>query len=600
MCGIIGYTGKKPALKILLDGLSKLEYRGYDSAGIALMNNQSLDIVKSKGKLENLVKLVENKNYNATLGIGHTRWATHGEPTDINAHPHFSTDKKIAIVHNGIIENYISLKEELINLGYKFVSETDSEVIVHLLDLYKEDNFLNSIKKVIDRLEGSYALGIINAAIPNTLFAVRNDSPLIVGIGDNESFIASDVPAILEYTNKVCYLENKEIALLSNSNITYYDSNLNVIDKDITNIEWNIDAASKMGYKHFMLKEIIEQPKVIGDTIRSHLKDNLPNIELNFKMDNISRIFIVGCGTASYAGINAKYLIENMLGISAELEIASEFRYKNPLIDKNSLVIIISQSGETADTLAALRLSKEKGAKVLSIVNVVGSSIARESDNVIYTWAGPEIAVASTKAFTTQLVILYLLVIKMSLEMKKMNEDDAKKMVMELKSIPDKVESMINDKDNIRELARLFYNIKDAYFIGRGIDYYATMEAALKLKEISYIHAESYPAGELKHGTIALIEPGTLVVAISTNKELEPKMISNIKEVITRGAKTIVVTNNKNIGIGDYHIFIPDIHPYFKTILTIIPLQLFAYYIADYKECDVDKPKNLAKSVTVE
>jgi glucosamine--fructose-6-phosphate aminotransferase (isomerizing) len=600
MCGIIGYTGKKPALKILLDGLSKLEYRGYDSAGIALMSNHHLDIVKSKGKLENLVKIVENKDYNATLGIGHTRWATHGEPTDINSHPHFNTDKKIAVVHNGIIENYVILKEELIGLGYKFISETDSEVIAHLLDLYKEDEFVNTIKKVIDRLEGSYALGIINTDYPDTLFAVRNESPLIVGIGNTESFIASDVPAILEYTNKVCYLENKEIVKLTSSNITYYDSNLKIIDKEIKTIKWNIDAASKMGFKHFMLKEIIEQPKVIGDTIKAHLKNDLPNIELNFKMDNISKVFIVACGTASYAGLNAKYLIENMLGVSAEVEISSEFRYKNPLINKNSLVIIISQSGETADTLAALRLSKERGAKILSIVNVVGSSIARESDNVIYTWAGPEIAVASTKAFTTQLAIIYLLVIKIALEMHKISEDEAKYFITELKSIPNKVEALLDDKDNIRSIAKSFHDIEDAYYIGRGLDYYTAMEAALKLKEISYVHAEAYAAGELKHGTIALIEQGTLVVSICTNKVLEPKMISNIKEVITRGAKTIIVTNNRNIGIGDYHIFIPDIHPYFKTILTIIPLQLFAYYIADYKGCDVDKPKNLAKSVTVE
>ena len=599
MCGIIGYIGNKPALKILLNGLSKLEYRGYDSAGVALVSNHKLNIIKSKGKLENLVNKVEGNEFTSTLGIGHTRWATHGEPSDINAHPHFNVAQTIAVVHNGIIENYLSLKDELISLGYTFISETDSEVIAHLLDLNKEDNFLLTVKKTIDRLEGSYALGIVNSAYPDTLFAVRNESPLVIGLGIDESFVASDVPAILEYTNKVCYIKNKEIVKLEGTSITFYDSNLNPIENEVSTIEWNIDAASKMGYKHFMLKEMIEQPKVIKDTIKVHLKNGMPDITLDFDLSKISKVTIVACGTAYHAGLNAKYMIEKLLCINTEVEIASEFRYKEPLIDENTLVIIISQSGETADTLAALRLSKEMGAKVLSIVNVVGSSIARESDNVIYTWAGPEIAVASTKAFTTQLSVLYLVVIKMALIAKKISKDLAEYYITELKMLPNKVQSILDKKEDIKHLADIFYKDSDAYFLGRGLDYYAAMEGALKLKEISYVHAEAYAAGELKHGTIALIEDGTLVVALCTNETLEPKMISNIKEVITRGAKTIILAN-KTIGIGDYHILIPETHPFFKTILAIIPLQLFAYYMADNKKCDVDKPKNLAKSVTVE
>ncbi|MDD2203468.1 MAG: glutamine--fructose-6-phosphate transaminase (isomerizing) [Bacilli bacterium] len=599
MCGIIGYTGEKPALKILINGLSKLEYRGYDSAGIALVGDKKITITKSRGKLENLIKKIGEKEYSSTLGIGHTRWATHGEPSDVNAHPHFNMDKTISVVHNGIIENYLSLKEELIKKGYIFRSETDSEVIVHLLDLYNENDFLLTIKKTIERLDGSYALGIVNSNYPNTLFAVRNESPLVVGISKAESFIASDVPAILEYTNSVCYLENKEIVKLEGSNTTFYDCNLNEIKHKISTIDWNIDAATKMGYKHFMLKEMMEQPKVIGDTIKVHLKKGLPDIDLNFNLSKISKIYVVGCGTAYHAGLNAKYMIEKMLKINTEVEIASEFRYKEPLIDSNTLVIIISQSGETADTLAALRLSKQNGAKVVSIVNVVGSSIARESDNVIYTWAGPEIAVASTKAFTTQLLIIYLLIIKMALDLHSITKDEAQYYITELKMIPNKIASILDKKDDVKNLAKLFYKNNNAYYLGRGLDYYTVLEGALKLKEISYIHAEAYAAGELKHGAIALIEQDTLVVALCTNDNLEAKMISNIKEVITRGAKTIILANH-DIGIGDYKILLPEIHPYFKTILTIIPLQLFAYYMADYKKCDVDKPKNLAKSVTVE
>jgi len=599
MCGIIGYTGKRQALKILLNGLSKLEYRGYDSSGIALLDNCDIKIEKSIGKLEKLINRLENTILDSTLGIGHTRWATHGEPTVANAHPHFNKKQTIAVVHNGIIENYVSLKEELIENGYEFISETDSEVIAHLLDYYLEEDFLKTIKKVIDRLEGSYALGIINSSIKDTLFAVRNESPLIVGIGDDESFVASDVPAILEYTNKIYYLDNKNIATLNKDNITFYDQCLNQIKKEVHTIKWSASKASKAGYEHFMLKEIMEQPEVIKNTINTHLKNRLPDIEFNFDLNCISNIFFVGCGTAYNAGLNAKFLVEKMLGIKAFAEVASEFRYNEPLIDENSLVILLSQSGETADTIAALRLAKEKKAKVISIVNVVGSSIARESDNVIYTWAGPEIAVASTKAFTAQLAVIYLLLIKMALLRQKITIEEAHDYIKELKEIPNKVQSILDNQKQIKDLAKIFSKKEHAYYLGRGIDYYNAIEGALKLKEISYIHAEAYMAGELKHGTIALIEEGTLVVALCTNDLLQPKMISNIKEVITRGAEVIVISNN-DLGIGDHNINVPINNPYFKNIINVIPLQLFAYYMAYYRKCDIDKPKNLAKSVTVE
>lgn len=599
MCSIIGYTGDKTIINVLLNGLSKLEYRGYDSAGIAVINDNQIRIIKSKGKLDNLIKKVGKYKLSSTLGIGHTRWATHGEPSDINAHPHYNKKQTIAVVHNGIIENYTELKNDLIEQGYQFKTDTDSEIIVHLLDFYNDDNFLSSIKKTIDRLDGTYALGIINKDYPDTIFAVKNESPLVIGQGSGESLIASDVSPILEYTNKVYYIKNKEIVKLKGSNITFYNSNLKEIKNDLTTIDWNIDDASKMGYKHFMLKEMMEQPNVIGETIKVHLKKELPNIKFNFKLSNISKIYIVACGTAYHAGLNVKHMIEQLLGINTEVEIASEFRYKQPLVDKNTLVIIISQSGETVDTLAALRLSKELGAKIVSIVNTVGSSIARESDNIIYTWAGPEIAVASTKAFTTQLVVLYLLIIKIALDLNKISKDEADYFITELKMIPNKIKSILDSKENIRKLAKTFYKYTNAYYVGRGLDYYTAKEAALKLKEIAYIHAESYAAGELKHGTLALIEKNTLIIALCTNNKLLPKMISNIEEVTSRGAKTVVIANN-DLKIGDYTIIIPDIHPYFKTILTIIPLQLLAYYIADYKGTDVDKPKNLGKSVTVE
>jgi glutamine---fructose-6-phosphate transaminase (isomerizing) len=603
MCGIVGYIGKNDSLNILLNGLSKLEYRGYDSAGIAVIMEKDIKIEKSKGKLANLKEKLVNNHIKSNIGIGHTRWATHGAPSDINAHPHFSHNNKLAIIHNGIIENYLVLKKELQEKGYEFISETDSEIIANLLHYYDNKNFLISIKKTIKRIEGSYALGIIHKDYPNTLFAVKNESPLIIGIADNEYFIASDVPAILEYTNNIYYLENKEIATLNNeTGVTFYNGDLKPIQKNISKITWSTEAAEKQGYKHFMLKEIFEQPNAISNTINPRIKNNLPTLDIKItkeQLKKINKVYVVACGTSYYAGLNAKPLIEQLVGINTEIDIASEFRYRSPLVDEKSLVIIISQSGETADTLAALRLAKEKGARVISIVNVVGSSIARESDEVIYTWAGPEIAVASTKAFTTQLSIIYLLTIKLGLISKKISKLEAIDLITELKRLPHKVSQILEKASHIKGIAKLFYKDNDAYFIGRGMDYYTALEGALKLKEISYIHAECYAAGELKHGTIALIEDNTLVVAICTVDELLPKMISNIKEVESRGAKTLVITNQDE-EIGDYNIFIPKTDPYFLSILSVIPLQLFAYYTADLKKCDVDKPKNLAKSVTVE
>ena len=599
MCGIIGYIGNKEARKILLNGLSRLEYRGYDSAGIAVLEDKKLNIIKSIGRISNLELKVKNIKLASKIGIGHTRWATHGVPSDNNSHPHYNKDKTIAVVHNGIIENYQTLKADLISKGYIFNSETDSEVIAHLLDFNLEEDFLKTIKKTIDCLEGSYALGIINSKYPDTLYATRYDGPLLIGKGINESFIASDASAIIEYTKEVAYLNNKEIAVIKDNNITIYDSNLNIIKPHFETLSWSIDEASKMGYKHFMLKEILEQPDIINKTLNSHLKNDLANIEFNFDLKKISKIYIVACGTAYHAGLNVKHMIEKLLSINTIVEVASEFRYNEPLVDKNTLVIIISQSGETADTLAALRLSKELGAKVISIVNVVASSIARESNQVIYTWAGPEIAVASTKAFTTQLIVLYLLIIQMSLKTNKLTKKDAIELINELKSIPTKINNILDQKEDIKKIAHKTYKEKDVYFIGRGIDYYASLEASLKLKEISYIHADAYAAGELKHGSIALIKDNTLIIALCTNEYILPKMISNIKEVITRGAKTFIIAN-EDIEIGDYKIIIPETHNFFKTILSIITLQLYAYYTADHLGCDVDKPKNLAKSVTVE
>ncbi|MDD2490012.1 MAG: glutamine--fructose-6-phosphate transaminase (isomerizing) [Bacilli bacterium] len=602
MCGIIGYIGSKQALNILISGLSKLEYRGYDSAGIGIITNHKIKIIKNKGELTNLINKLGDQKITGNLGIGHTRWATHGAPSSLNAHPHISQNGKIAIIHNGIIENYLSLKKELESKGYKFKTETDSEVIANLLEYYQHSNFLISIQKTVKRLKGSFALGIINENYPDTLYAVRNESPLIVGTTSNEQFIASDIPAIINWTKEIYYLDNLEIAVLTKNQIKFYNIKLQEIQKYLSKITWDNEEAAKHGYKHFMIKEIFEQRKAIANTINPRIKNNMPLLDINItkqELNNVNKIYVIACGTSYYAGLNAKPLMEQLLNITTEVDLASEFRYRQPLIDNNSLVIIISQSGETADTLAALRLAKEKNAKTIAIVNVVGSTIAREADQTIYTWAGPEIAVASTKAYTTQLAIIYLLTIKLANLKGKVKKKELINLVKTLQLIPDQVNEILTQNEKIRALANEFYKEQDIYFIGRNIDYYTALEGALKLKEISYIHAEAYAAGELKHGTIALIEEGTLVVSLCTNKELYPKMINNIKEITARGAKTLVITNNKD-EVGDYHIFIPPTNPYFNSILSVIPLQLFAYHMANNRNCNIDKPKNLAKSVTVE
>ncbi|MGE4283560.1 MAG: glutamine--fructose-6-phosphate transaminase (isomerizing), partial [Clostridia bacterium] len=554
MCGIVGYIGDKQAAPILIEGLKKLEYRGYDSAGVAVFNNDNVNVVKAKGRLRILEDKIEGgKTLPGTLGIGHTRWATHGAPSDINSHPHTSTSGNIAVVHNGIIENYLQLREYLKEKGYEFVSDTDTEVVAHLADYYYNGNLIDTIIKVMNKVEGSYALGIVCKGHPEELVAVRKDSPLIVGLGKNENFIASDIPAILEHTRSIYLLEDKEVVLLTKEKVTIFNVEKEEIKKEIFTVNWDVSAAEKGGYEHFMIKEICEQPKVIRDTINPRLKDGtvvLDDIKLA-KEDilNIKKIYIIACGTASYAGMVGKYVIEKLARIPVEVDVASEFRYRNPIIDSDTLVILISQSGETADTLAALREAKKRGAKILSVVNVVGSSIARESDNVLYTWAGPEIAVASTKAYSAQLAAMYLIALRMGLVKETVSKEEAAEIIGQLKAIPDKVADILNDKEKIQYYASKYFNAKDVFFLGRGLDYAVAMEGSLKLKEISYIHSEAYAAGELKHGTIALIEEGTLVIALATQDYLFDKMLSNIKEVKARGAVVIALAQEGNTQI---------------------------------------------------
>ena len=608
MCGIVGYIGNQQAAPILLDGLSKLEYRGYDSSGIAVYNGNEIDMVKSKGRLKVLNELThDGATLPGTLGIGHTRWATHGSPSDINAHPHFNKDKSIVVVHNGIIENYLKLKKKLENHGYEFVSETDTEVIAHLLDYYYHGNPLQAVTKIMHRMEGSYALGIIFQDHPGELYAVRKDSPLIVGHTDGGSILASDVPAVLKYTRDVFFIENEEIVRMREDSMEFFNVDEEPIEKQATRIEWDVNAAEKSGYEHFMLKEMYEQPKAITDTFSPRIKEGKIVIEELGMTDEeilkIQKIQIVACGSASHTGYTSKYIFEGLARIPVEVDVASEFRYRDPILDENTLVIVISQSGETADTLAALRESKEKGARVLGIVNVVGSSIAREADNVMYTWAGPEIAVATTKAYSAQLIALYLLAMKFAHVKGRLDEAGLAGMLEDLKAIPAQVEMLLNNKVNIQKFANRYLAARDVFFIGRGIDHAISMEGSLKLKEISYIHSEAYAAGELKHGTISLVEDGTLVASVLTQKDLYKKMISNMEEVRTRGAFVMAVTTEGNTEVeraADYVIYIPETNKYFTNSLAIIPLQLFAYYIAVGRGCDVDKPRNLAKSVTVE
>ena len=608
MCGIVGYIGNEQAAPILLDGLAKLEYRGYDSAGIAVYDGTKVATLISKGGLKVLSELShDGATLPGTAGIGHTRWATHGSPSDVNAHPHFNKEESIVVVHNGIIENYLKLKKKLEKKGYEFISETDTEVIAHLLDYYYKGNPLEAITKIMHRMEGSYALGIIFKDHPEELYAVRKDSPLIVGHTENGNIIASDVPAVLKYTRDVYFIENEEIVRMTDSTMEFFTVDEEPIEKESTRIDWDINAAEKGGFEHFMLKEMYEQPKAILDTFSPRIKgDDIVIEELKMSDDEIraiKKIMIVACGSANHTGMTSKYIFEGLARIPVEVDLASEFRYRNPILEEGTLVIVVSQSGETADSLAALREAQARGAKVLGIVNVVGSSIAREADNVMYTWAGPEIAVATTKAYSSQLIALYLLAMKFAHARGTLDDAGLKEMLEDLQKLPEQVELLLNNKNKIQKFANRYLAAKDVFFIGRGIDYAISMEGSLKLKEISYIHSEAYAAGELKHGTISLIEEGTLVAAVLTQEDLYKKMISNMEEVRTRGAFVMAVTNEGNTDVervADYVIYIPETNRYFANSLAIIPLQLFGYYVSVGRGCDVDKPRNLAKSVTVE
>lgn len=608
MCGIVGYIGNEQAALILLDGLAKLEYRGYDSAGIAVYDGTKVATLKSKGRLKVLSELShDGATLPGTVGIGHTRWATHGSPSDVNAHPHFNKEESIVVVHNGIIENYLKLKKKLEKKGYEFISETDTEVIAHLLDYYYKGNPLEAITKIMHRMEGSYALGIIFKDHPEELYAVRKDSPLIVGHTENGNIIASDVPAVLKYTRDVYFIENEEIVRMTDSTMEFFTVDEEPIEKESTRIDWDINAAEKGGFEHFMLKEMYEQPKAILDTFSPRIKgDDIVIEELKMSDDEIraiKKIMIVACGSANHTGMTSKYIFEGLARIPVEVDLASEFRYRNPILEEGTLVIVVSQSGETADSLAALREAQARGAKVLGIANVVGSSIAREADNVMYTWAGPEIAVATTKAYSSQLIALYLLAMKFAHARGTLDDAGLKEMLEDLQKLPEQVELLLNNKNKIQKFANRYLAAKDVFFIGRGIDYAISMEGSLKLKEISYIHSEAYAAGELKHGTISLIEEGTLVAAVLTQEDLYKKMISNMEEVRTRGAFVMAVTNEGNTDVervADYVIYIPETNRYFANSLAIIPLQLFGYYVSVGRGCDVDKPRNLAKSVTVE
>ena len=608
MCGIVGYIGDDKATPILLNGLEKLEYRGYDSAGVAVYQNHSVEVVKSKGRLKNLCDILTSDNHmTGTLGIGHTRWATHGEPSDINSHPHCSENGSFAVVHNGIIENYLYLRDYLMNKGKRFASETDTEVVAQLLEYYYNGNILDTIIKVLSKIEGAYALGIICKDDPDTLYAVRKDSPLIIGLGKGENFIASDIPAIIDKTRDIYRLNDNEIAVIKRDNVTVYNEAKEIITKNKIHIDWDITAAEKEGYEHFMLKEIMEQPKAVHNTISPRLVDGkivLDELKLTKEdLQKLKKIVIVACGSAYHVGVVAKYAIEKTVRIPVEIDIASEFRYRDPIIDENVLVLVISQSGETADTLAALREAKKLGARVLSIVNVVGSSIANESDDVLYTWAGPEISVATTKAYSTQLCVVYLLVLYMADLLGTISKQENQNYVADLEALPSLIEKTISDTKQIQAVAAKYYQCENIFFIGRNIDYALSLEGSLKLKEISYIHSEAYAAGELKHGSISLIEDGTLVVSLATYEALFDKMMSNIKEVKARGATVLSLTTEDKTIIEsetDEVFYIPNINSMMAPSLAVLPLQLFAYYVADNRGCDIDKPRNLAKSVTVE
>ncbi|MDB2075836.1 glutamine--fructose-6-phosphate transaminase (isomerizing) [Clostridium paraputrificum] len=608
MCGIVGYVGNKGAKSFLIDGLSKLEYRGYDSAGIAVLDGTSISLVKQKGRLSNLEGALKIQSSEGTIGIGHTRWATHGEPSDRNSHPHKSSKGDIAVVHNGIIENYLELRKWLISEGYEFFSETDTEVVPNLIHYYYEGNLFEAVVKATKKLEGSYALGVVCGEEQDKLIAVRKDSPLIVGLGDGENFIASDIPAVIKYTRDVYLLDDNEFVVMDRNGVSVLSANGERIDKNIYKVTWSEDAAEKGGYDSFMLKEIHEQPKAIKDTISSRVSMENGVFFDDFKLskqdlDNVDRVFIVACGTAYHAGLMGKTLIERMAKIPVEVDIASEFRYRNPLVTEKSLVIIVSQSGETADTLAALRDCNRIGARTLAITNVVGSTISREANDVIYTMAGPEIAVASTKAYTTQVVVMHLLALYFGRIKGTLEETEEKEIVRALLILPDRIEKLLEEKENIEGIARLLAKEEDLFFLGRGMDYALALEGSLKLKEISYIHCEAYAGGELKHGTIALIEPGTKVIGLFTQGDLKDKMVSNMVEVKARGANIIGLGyhgEELDKSVFDYEIRIPQISDIVAPVLAVVALQLLAYYTAKEKGCDIDKPRNLAKSVTVE
>ena len=608
MCGIVGYLGKRQATEVLIDGLSKLEYRGYDSAGVAVNTGNELAIRKFKGRLAILAEDLQKNPIDGHLGIGHTRWATHGEPSDVNSHPHFNMDRTIAVVHNGIIENYLELRAELEAEGVKFLSQTDTEIAAHMVSKYYEGNLLDAVYKATARFRGAYALGVVCADNANELVAVRKDSPLVVGLGEDENMIASDIPAILKYTRNVYFLENGEFVHILGDKVTVLNENKEVVEKEVSEISWDVEAASKGGFDSFMAKEIYEQPKGVEDTLMRRLDENgrikLDDIKITKEdLDRINKVYIVACGTAYHAGLVGKYAIEKFAKIPVIADIASEFRYSDPFVDENTLIIIVSQSGETADTLAALRDAKAKGARVLSITNVVGSSIARESDDIFYTWAGPEIAVASTKAYTTQLMAFYMIALNLAMTKGSITEEEYFKMIDILKEMPSKVEKVLECDKFVEEIAAEIKDKNDIFYLGRGLDYALAMEGSLKIKEISYMHAEAFAAGELKHGTIALIEEGTPVIAIATQEQLFEKMVSNMQEVKARGAKVIAIVEEYNKEVeksADRVIYIPEVEDMFASITSVVPMQLLSYHVAKMRGCDIDKPRNLAKSVTVE
>lgn len=609
MCGIVGYIGDKKAAPILIEGLKNLEYRGYDSAGVAIYENGDIEVRKFKGRLSVLENHLKNEHIEGSLGIGHTRWATHGEPSDINSHPHTNCSGDIAVVHNGIIENYMKIKAFLIEKGYKFISETDTEVLAHYIDYFYEGDLVEAVKKVLEKIRGSYAFAVISKKEPDKMVCIRKENPLIVGVGEGENFIASDIPAILSHTRNMYLLNENELAIISKNDIKFYSEDGEEVKKEIFEVNWDVAAAEKGGYEHFMIKEIHEQPKAIKDTMTSRIIEDTDEIKLDKitltkeELQSFNKIFIVACGTAYHAGMVGKYVIEKLAKIPVEVDIASEFRYRSPLVDDKTLTIIVSQSGETLDTLAALKEAKKKGSRILSIVNVLGSSIARESHDVLYTWAGPEIAVASTKAYTTQLIALYTVALYMASLKETVTQDEINTIKKEMMILPSLVEKILHKKETLQKFAAKNSNAKDIFYLGRGLDYAVALEGSLKLKEISYIHSEAYAAGELKHGTIALIEKGTIVFSLMTQDELYEKMLSNVKEVKARGAFVFAFAKEGNEeieSVADYTLYIPHVSDILAPVLAVIPLQLIAYYMAVEKGCDVDKPRNLAKSVTVE